>query len=157
MWLTLEWDKARAALPLSSVFEVLPLREGGADVVSIPRARVSVKGVLAHRGYVVPVFDPRRWKGFFNTLPVGADDYVVLVQNEDSLDGLVVGNVNILPEVELVKEGESDEEKATKPENSAGVGRPFVERLVRTQGANEQPTAWALLSLPRLGVAMHKE
>lgn len=145
MLLSLEWEGARAALPLAAVFEILEFGDA-ANAVVVPRARVSVRGVVMHRGYVVPVFDPRRWKGFFRSLPSGSDRYLVLVQNEDSLDGLVAERVDILRDVgPPPREG-----------GASGIGTAFVEGEFlarRAEGAEEE--AWALLSLPRLAEAMH--
>ena len=147
MLLTLRWAEARGALPLESVFEVIRFGGDGAALERIPRARVSIVGVLVHRGYAIPVFDPRRWKGFFQDVPTAEDRYVVLVQTEDSLDGLVVEEVDVLREFERLT---GFAEAQTKRET--GLGKMFMDGAVSAERAT-----WALLSIPRLGRAMHGE
>jgi chemotaxis signal transduction protein len=148
MLLTLKWDEARGALPLESVWEVVRLGENGDETLrSVPQVRVSLAGMLMHRSYAVPVFDPRRWKGFFEHVPEARGQYAVLIQTEDSLDGLLAQEVGILSAFERLTDFAQAETR-----NATGLGKRFVDSAVRGERA-----VWALLSVSRLARAMHGE
>jgi chemotaxis signal transduction protein len=148
MLLTLKWDEARGALPLESIWEVVRLGEDGDEALrSVPQMRVSLAGMLMRRSYAVPVFDPRRWKGFFEHVPDAQGQYAVLLQTEDSLDGLLAEEVGILSAFERLTDFAQAETR-----NATGLGKRFVDSAVRGERA-----VWALLSVSRLARAMHGE
>ncbi len=148
MLLTLKWGESRGALPLESIWEVIRLGEDGDETLrSVPQMRISLAGMLMRRSYAVPVFDPRRWKGFFERVPETQGQYAVLVQTEDSLDGLLAQEVGILRAFERLTDFAQAETRS-----ATGLGKRFVDSAVRGERA-----VWALLSVSRLARAMHGE
>ena len=109
--------------------------------------RISLAGMLMRRSYAVPVFDPRRWKGFFEHVPEAQGQYAVLLQTEDSLDGLLAQEVGILRAFERLTDFAQAETRS-----ATGLGKRFVDSAVRGERA-----VWALLSVSRLARAMHGE
>jgi chemotaxis signal transduction protein len=136
MWMSLRWNESRALLPIGAVWEV----RRNERPTPVPGGRADLDGVIVRRDLAVPVFDPRRWEGFFKTPPGESGHYVVIVSIEDCMDGIRAHEADIVWEVEESGAAGAD----------CGLGPAFAERVVWSRNA-----AYGVLSLRHLAGVMH--